>query len=150
MQLHTLSLGPSGTSPKRRHHRHNAHTLSCHIEGRPPSHTSTTGGHREAASRGANNLFAFFAISSCPGQPMRANYSLVHAPYMSLCTKLSGVAWQGPQQEEIAKKANKLFAPPDDTNESRWLRAPRARAMCDDASSTAEASYGHCEPWNKP
>jgi hypothetical protein len=33
-------------------------------------------------------LQTFCMNSSCPGRPMSANYSLVHAPYMSPCTKL--------------------------------------------------------------
>ena len=81
---------------------------------------------------------------------MRANWCSAHAPHVSPCAEFTGCAWQCPQQEEIAQKRCRGFAPPDDTNESRWLRAVRARAMCDDASSTTEVSYGHCEPWHKP
>ena len=50
----------------------------------------------------------FVSISSCPGRPMSANYSLVHGEHASPCTNLhvSGVAWQCPQQEEFATKAH--------------------------------------------
>ena len=72
-----------------RHHTHGLHT--------------TISGWRLYEAYGEQS---FVAISSCPGRPMNENNSLRHAACMPPCRKLSGVAWQGPQQEEFATKAH--------------------------------------------
>ena len=51
-----------------------------------------------------HTLQPFCMNSSRPGRPMSANYSLPHGPHAPPCGKVSGVAWQYPQQEEFAQK----------------------------------------------
>ena len=55
-----------------------------------------------------HTLQPFCMNSSRPGRPMSANYSLRHGEYYPPCRKLSGVAWQSPQQEEFAYKAMRV------------------------------------------
>ena len=85
---------PAHTAAALRPDRHHTHGL----------HTTISGWRLHEP----HTLQSFCMNSSCPGRSLSANYSLVHAPYMSPCTKLSGVAWQGPQQEEFTQKANGL------------------------------------------
>ena len=74
-----------------RHHTHGLHT--------------TISGWRLYEAYGEQS---FVAISSCPGRPMSENYSLPHGPHDPPCGKVSGVAWQCPQQEEFAPKAMRV------------------------------------------
>ena len=104
LQAYTPSPGPNGTDPKPTHDRHNTRTLSCHLERRPPSHTSLKVKDLALSTHRGTDHDSFFAISSRPGLAMDENNTLAHALRAPLCAHPSGVAWQGPQQEEFSKK----------------------------------------------
>ena len=81
---------PGHTAAALRPDRHHTHGL----------HTTISGWRLHEP----HSLQSFCMNSSCPGRSLSANYRLPHGPCMPPCGKLSGVAWQGPQQEEFSKK----------------------------------------------
>ena len=86
--------------------------------------------------------------SSRPGPPVSKSYTLPHAPYMPPCGKLSGVAWQRPQQEEFAQKEMQvvLRLPTTPTVQGGWTTCARVRRLSMPiaclSSAMASASHG--------
>ena len=114
----TRNENSSYRSPTRSAMAQMARHPSVHMTDITPAHTAATlrpdrhhtHGHQVAILGWrlyeAYRLRSFCSISSCPGCPLSANCSLVHALHAPPCTKLQGVAWPCPQQEEFAQKAH--------------------------------------------
>ena len=114
------------------------------MERRPPSYTSLKVKDLALSTHRGDS---FCTNSSRPGLAMDENNTLAHAPHAPLCAHQSGVAWQGPQQEEFWKSTAGAGRRPIPVS-SRWsgLGALRVRAMAGDAGGMGEAvSSAECQ-----